>query len=172
MINELKDIFTYTALSDADGKKIGTFITSPLAIHTPRFDIYRDWDIIKVLVFETFIIYSKMYGNPFYKPRKFLIEDLRLSKHALLKNLDFLIEQGYISKRLSGPDENYKNYYTVNYDKIIDKIDVIYRFAVFGEEGMVRAMRENYIRIFEKYEGYSEKREDSPLYRASIHYKK
>jgi len=153
-----KNLDSYLLYSEPDGKYAGPIIASPLCIHFARFNIYRNWGFTKILVFEAFITYSHMFGNRFFRIQEKMIEDLRLTKYTLLKTVKSLIDDGYITKAQAGEDENYKNFYTVNFDKIIKDINQIYRFEVF--EGITKeAVRDLYMRKYEMYKDRAIKHE-------------
>jgi len=145
-----KNLDNYLLYSEPDGQYAGPIIASPLCIHFARFDIYRNWDFTKILVFEAFITYSHMYGNRFFRIQEKMIEDLRITKYTLLKTVKSLIDDGYITKAQSGEDENFKNFYTVDFDKIIKDINQIYNFEVF-EANASQGVRELYISKYKVY---------------------
>lgn len=134
MFHDLKNLPFYLSYSEPDGKYAGAIIASPLSIHFARVYIYRNWDFKKILVYEAFITYSQMYGNPFFKTQSEMIKDLRIAKYTLRKTTDFLIGRGYISKRQGGESVNFKNFYTVEFDNILKNLNQIYDFEKFDSD--------------------------------------
>ena len=150
MFHDFKNLDSYLIYSEPEGKYAGPIIASPLCIHFARFSIYRSWDFTKILVFEAFIIYTQRFGNRFFRTQAKMIKDLRLKKYTLLKTVESLIDDGYITKVQGGEEDNFKNFYTVDFDKIIENINQIYRFEVF--EGITKeAVRDLYMRKYEIY---------------------
>lgn len=163
MINDVKSIDFAAFDYDSDGVHRGFEFRSPLSINTFRYDLYRkEWTIERILVFEVFIIYTFKYGNPFYKTMKNLRKDLRMTPHTIRKHRDFLIDNGFVGKKLSSEKENYKNIYTVDYQEIINKIDDIYNFEMLPDN----FIRDLYIKLFQSYDK-RDKREGSYLFKSS-----
>ena len=134
MFQDLKSLYTYFTYSEPDGKYAGPIIASPLSIHFARVYLYRNWDFKKILVYEAFITYSQRYGNPFFKKQSVMIQDLRITKYSLLKTMNYLIDDGYITKSQGGESDNFKNFYTVVFDNILKNLHQIYDFDKFGDD--------------------------------------
>ncbi len=158
MLHDFKNFDSYLIYSEPDGKYAGLIIASPLSIHFARYDMYRSWDYKKILVYEAFITYSQMFGNPFFRTEDNLSEDLRLPIYSIQKNIKFLISDGYITKVKGGESEDFKNFYTVNYDKIIEDVNKIYNFEVLDSD-TEKGVRELYVEKFEMYKNRAVKHE-------------
>ena len=152
MINNQEVIQHFAFDYDADGVHRGYKFRSPLCINTLRFDLYRDnWTMERILVFEVFIIYTFKYGNPFYKTLEKLSTDLRMTTYTIRKQREYLIDQGYLQKRLSSEKNNFKNIYTVDFNEIVENLNNIYKFEIIEDDPGMSFIQGLYERLFYSY---------------------
>lgn len=150
MINNFDDIPITITHHDTDGELVGHLMTTPLCTHFARLDLYRSDKIEWIILFEGFIIYSQIFGNGFYRQRETIMKDLRISRRIFDNNTKALIGDGYLSKVRGGKEMSHKNIYHVNFDKIIENIDQIYRFDIINSESQ-KYVKERYILKFNHY---------------------
>ncbi len=151
MIHYIRD-YGGNTFKDSDGAWDAYNLRTPLCVNTFRLDLYRsDWDIQKILVFEAFIVLSLKYGNNFYYQQKRFIENFRIKEHTFRKCKNELIEASFLTIHRANKENFHRNFYRVNYDNIINQIDMIYDFSVFENDVTETSLRDAFKDIFKFY---------------------
>lgn len=114
---------------DADGSHADFNYRVPLSINFFRLELYNlEWDMYKIMVFEAFIILTLKFGNPFYFQQKKFFQLFRINEHVFRRLRQELTRLGFLTTARGNKNQNFKNYYTVNFEVIIDKIDEVFNF--------------------------------------------
>ncbi|GAA5521523.1 hypothetical protein LQ318_07210 [Aliifodinibius salicampi] len=139
--------YDYYLQQDTDGDFIK--YRSPFAVNFYRLEAYRDWCLEKIILFEAYLHLYRNLGNDFYYQKSRLYKLTKLKRHTVDKYTQQLKEAGYITVNRRGDEYNFKNYYHINFDEIIDDLYEIYDLEQMDVAGQLDNLKDLYEILFQ-----------------------